>query len=43
MPKARICHLPDLTTLFCIGVDRPGHVEALQRYNASITELGGRR
>jgi hypothetical protein len=42
MPKAHICHLPVIMTLFCTGVHRPGQAEALQRYSTGITELGGR-
>jgi hypothetical protein len=42
MPKLHTCHLPDTTTLFCIGV------EALRHHNAgiavsNISEPGGRR
>jgi len=48
MPEPRTCHLPNNTALFCIGVNGPGQVEALQRHGADIvfsnmTELGGRR
>jgi hypothetical protein len=48
MPEPRTCHLPNITALFCIGVDLLGLVEALQRHGANIvvsnmTELGGWR
>ncbi len=48
MPKLHTCHLPDITTLFCIGIDRFGQVEALRHHNADIAvsnicEPGGRR
>jgi hypothetical protein len=48
MPEPRTCHLPHIPALFCIGVDRLGLAEALQRHGADIvvsdiTELGGRR
>ncbi len=48
MPEPRTCHLPNMTALFCIGVDHLGQTEALQRHGAEIvvsamTELGGRR
>jgi hypothetical protein len=40
--------LPNITALFCIGVERLGLAEALQRHGThivvrSITELEGRR
>jgi hypothetical protein len=48
MPKARTCHLPNSTALFCIGVERLGQAEPLQRHGggivvAKLAELGGRR
>jgi len=47
MPEPRTCHLPNYTALFCIGLNRPGLVEA-RRQGADIvasdmTELGGGR
>jgi hypothetical protein len=48
MPKLHTCHLPDITTLFYIGIDRFGQVEALRQHSAdiavsNISEPGGRR
>jgi hypothetical protein len=48
MPEPRICHLPNSTTLACIGVEHLGLAEALQcqcpgLVVSDITELGGRR
>jgi len=46
MPEPRTCHLPNITALFCFGVDRLGLAETLQRQDAEVvvfdmTELGG--
>ena len=48
MPEPLTCYLPNITALFCIGVDRFGQAEALQQHGADIvvsdmTELGGWR
>jgi hypothetical protein len=48
MSELRTCYLPNITALCCIGVDRLGLAEVLQRHGADIvvsdmTELGGRR
>lgn len=47
MSELCTCHLPNNTALFCIGVNGPDQVEALQRHVADIVfsnmrELGGR-
>lgn len=39
MPEPLTCHLPNITALFCIGIDRL--VAAIVVSDA--TELGGRR
>ena len=36
MHEPRTYHLPNMTALFCIGVDRLGQAEALQRHGADI-------
>ena len=46
MSKPHTCHLPDITALFCIGLERLGLVEALPCHGTAIvvsamTELGG--
>ena len=39
MSKARICHLPDSTAFFCIGIDR----HSAEIVVTDLTELGGGR
>lgn len=43
MPEPCLCHLPNSTALFCIGIDRLGLPVTLQRYGThvvhNITEL----
>jgi hypothetical protein len=48
MPEARTCHLPNITALFCIGVESLSRAKAMQRHGADIVvsdmaELGARR
>ncbi len=48
MLEPRTCLLPNITALFCIGIERLGLAEALQRHGADIvvsdrTELEDRR
>ena len=48
MSELHTCYLPNSTTLVCIGVNRLGLTEALQRHCpdlvvSDMTELGGRR
>ncbi|MFL5664819.1 MAG: hypothetical protein ACJ8BW_26255 [Ktedonobacteraceae bacterium] len=48
MPEPRTCHLPNITALFCIGVDHLGRTEGVQHHDADIvvsnmTEMGDRR
>lgn len=48
MPELRTCHLPNITALFCIGLNRLGLIKTLQRQAAGIvvsdmTDMGGRR
>jgi hypothetical protein len=39
MPEARTCHSPNLTALFCIGIDRHGSEIIV----TGLTELEGGR
>ena len=39
MPEPLTCHLPNITALFCIGIDRHGAAIVV----SDMTKLGGRR
>ncbi|MFL5703406.1 MAG: hypothetical protein ACJ8AG_11355 [Ktedonobacteraceae bacterium] len=48
MPEPRTCHLPNITALFCIGVDHLGRTKGVQHHGTYIavsdmTEVGNRR